>query len=77
MNSQFLKLLEAGNMSKRKDLSPFDKGQVVMARGLDQSICKTAGLFGVFQVYSGQHLPKVVQGRTTSEPENGHLTTWT
>ncbi|KAK3573882.1 hypothetical protein QTP86_032854 [Hemibagrus guttatus] len=31
-------------MDKRKDLSEFDKGQIVMARLLDQSISKTAAL---------------------------------
>ncbi|KAK3509292.1 hypothetical protein QTP70_028577 [Hemibagrus guttatus] len=31
-------------MGKRKDLSKFDKGQIVMARPLDQSISKTAAL---------------------------------
>ena len=33
-------------MGKRKDLSDFDKGQIVMARRLGQSISKTAGLVG-------------------------------
>ncbi|KAK3542466.1 hypothetical protein QTP86_025867, partial [Hemibagrus guttatus] len=33
-------------MGKRKDLSEFDKGQIVMARRLDQSISKTAALVG-------------------------------
>ncbi|KAK3556915.1 hypothetical protein QTP70_022417 [Hemibagrus guttatus] len=33
-------------MDKRKDLSEFDKGQIVMARPLDQSISKTAALVG-------------------------------
>ncbi|KAK3557839.1 hypothetical protein QTP86_003179 [Hemibagrus guttatus] len=33
-------------MGKRKDLSEFDKGQIVMARPLDQSISKTAALVG-------------------------------
>ncbi|KAK3536844.1 hypothetical protein QTP86_027040, partial [Hemibagrus guttatus] len=37
-------VLEAGKMDKRKDLSEFDKGQIVMARRLDQSIPKTAAL---------------------------------
>ncbi|KAK3538480.1 hypothetical protein QTP86_004653 [Hemibagrus guttatus] len=36
----------AGKMAKRKDLSEFDKGQIVMARPLDQSISKTAALVG-------------------------------
>ncbi|KAK3527217.1 hypothetical protein QTP86_014634 [Hemibagrus guttatus] len=30
-------VLETGKMGKRKDLSEFDKGQIVMARPLDQS----------------------------------------
>ncbi|KAK3536514.1 hypothetical protein QTP86_013837 [Hemibagrus guttatus] len=33
-------------MGKREDLSEFDKGQIVMARRLDQSISKTAALVG-------------------------------
>ncbi|KAK3544172.1 hypothetical protein QTP86_006027, partial [Hemibagrus guttatus] len=33
-------------MGKRKDLSEFDKGQIVMARRLDQNISKTAALVG-------------------------------
>ncbi|KAK3541605.1 hypothetical protein QTP86_033085, partial [Hemibagrus guttatus] len=36
----------SGKMGKRKDLSEFDKGQIVMARRLDQSISKTADLVG-------------------------------
>ena len=36
-------------MGKRKDLSDFGKGQTVMARGLGQSISKTAGLVGFSQ----------------------------
>ncbi|KAK3567713.1 hypothetical protein QTP86_022674, partial [Hemibagrus guttatus] len=39
-------VLEAGKMDKCKDLSEFDKGQIVMARRLDQSISKTAALVG-------------------------------
>ncbi|KAK3565000.1 hypothetical protein QTP86_032509 [Hemibagrus guttatus] len=35
-----------GKMDKRKDLSEFDEGQIVMARPLDQSISKTAALVG-------------------------------
>ncbi|KAK3524097.1 hypothetical protein QTP70_017997 [Hemibagrus guttatus] len=33
-------------MGKCKDLSKFDKGQIAMARRLDQSISKTAALVG-------------------------------
>ncbi|KAK3543914.1 hypothetical protein QTP70_031165 [Hemibagrus guttatus] len=36
-------------MGKRKYLSEFDKGQIVMARRLDQSISKTAALVGCSQ----------------------------
>ena len=39
-------MLEAGKMGKRMDLSEFDKGQIVMARRLGQSISKTAALVG-------------------------------
>ncbi|KAK3544669.1 hypothetical protein QTP86_026149, partial [Hemibagrus guttatus] len=35
-----------GKISKHKDLSEFDKGQIVMARRLDQSISKTVALVG-------------------------------
>ncbi|KAK3526251.1 hypothetical protein QTP70_020399 [Hemibagrus guttatus] len=35
-------------MVKRKDLSEFDKGQIMMDRRLDQSISKTAALVGYF-----------------------------
>ncbi|KAK3561837.1 hypothetical protein QTP86_017051 [Hemibagrus guttatus] len=38
--------IQAGKMGKRKDLSEFDKGQIVMARPLDQNISKTAALVG-------------------------------
>ncbi|KAK3536581.1 hypothetical protein QTP86_013778 [Hemibagrus guttatus] len=36
--------LITGKMGKRKDLSEFDEGQIVMDRPLDQSISKTAAL---------------------------------
>ena len=42
-------VLEAGKMGKCKDLSKFDKGQIVMARQLGQSISKTAALVGCFR----------------------------
>ncbi|KAI5105476.1 metallophosphoesterase domain containing 2b [Silurus meridionalis] len=44
----FLKVdvFEAGKMGKRKDLSEFDKAQIVMSRRLGQSISKTAALVG-------------------------------
>ncbi|KAK3538316.1 hypothetical protein QTP70_035239 [Hemibagrus guttatus] len=38
--------LKAGKMGKRKDLSKYDKGQIMMARRLLQSISKTAALVG-------------------------------
>ena len=37
-------VIEAGKMGKCKDLSDFDKGQIVMARWLGQSISKIAAL---------------------------------
>ncbi|MBN3307874.1 CCD33 protein, partial [Amia calva] len=54
-------------MGKRKDLSDFDKGHIVMARQLGQSIS-----CGVFLVCSGQYLSKVVQGRKSGEPVTAH-----
>ena len=39
-------VLEAGKMGKRKDLRDSDKGQIVMARRLSQSISNTTGLVG-------------------------------
>ncbi|KAK3528056.1 hypothetical protein QTP86_017097, partial [Hemibagrus guttatus] len=43
---QDITLDDAGKMGKPKDLSEFDKGQIVMARRPDQSISKTAALVG-------------------------------
>jgi len=40
-------VLEAGKMGKRKDLSEFEKGRIVMARPLGQSISKLQLLWGV------------------------------
>ena len=37
-------VLDAGEMGRSKDLSDFDKGQIVMARRLGQSISETARL---------------------------------
>lgn len=42
----FFVVLEAGKMAKHKDLSYFDKGQIVMDRQLGQSISKIAALLG-------------------------------
>ncbi|KAK3516133.1 hypothetical protein QTP70_005421 [Hemibagrus guttatus] len=39
-------VLETGKMGKRKDSIELDKGQIVMAERLDQSISKTAALVG-------------------------------
>ncbi|KAG7323793.1 hypothetical protein KOW79_013495 [Hemibagrus wyckioides] len=36
----------AGKMDKQKDLSDFDKGQIVMALQLGQSVSETADLVG-------------------------------
>ncbi|KAK3536066.1 hypothetical protein QTP70_026467 [Hemibagrus guttatus] len=46
MERRTVDVLEAGKMDKSKDLSEFDKGQIVMARPLDQNIFKTAALVG-------------------------------
>ncbi|KAK3523307.1 hypothetical protein QTP86_029517 [Hemibagrus guttatus] len=48
-----------GKMGKRKDLSEFDKGQIVMARRPDQNISKTAALLGCSQSAVGLHLVSV------------------
>ena len=40
-------VLETGKMGKRKDVSDFDKGQIVMARRLGQSISKRQVLWSV------------------------------
>ena len=39
-------MLDAGEMGRSKDLSDFDKGQIVMASRLGQSISETARLVG-------------------------------
>ena len=39
-------MFEAGKMGKRNDLRDFDKGQIVMASWLDQSISKITSLVG-------------------------------
>lgn len=45
-NQQVLEydVMEAGNMSKCKDLHSLNKGQVMMARPVGQSISKKSGL---------------------------------
>ncbi|KAK3543168.1 hypothetical protein QTP70_012273 [Hemibagrus guttatus] len=43
-------VFEAGKMDKHKDLSEFDKGQIVMARRLDQRNCSSCGVFPVCSV---------------------------
>ncbi|KAK3573983.1 hypothetical protein QTP86_034381 [Hemibagrus guttatus] len=58
--------IEAGKMGKRKDLSGFDKGQIVIARRLDQSISKTAALAPFLDVLSTMQdasLPLTVEER--------------
>lgn len=42
-------MLEAGKMGMQKDLSDFDKGLILMARRIGQSIYKTANLVGCSQ----------------------------
>ncbi|KAK3510793.1 hypothetical protein QTP70_022707 [Hemibagrus guttatus] len=54
-----------GKMGKCKDLSEFDKGQIVMARPLDQSISKTAALVGCSR--SAVVLPPAVYMRVTEQ----------
>ncbi|ROL42707.1 hypothetical protein DPX16_14114 [Anabarilius grahami] len=53
-------MLDAVEMGRNKDLSDFDKGQIVMARRLGQSISEMARPV----VSSGENLPSVVRGGT-------------
>ncbi|KAK3510120.1 hypothetical protein QTP70_026836, partial [Hemibagrus guttatus] len=53
----------SGKMGKRKDLSEFDKGQIVMARRLDQSISKTAALVGFSRSAVGHGRPRLIDKR--------------
>ena len=59
-------MLQSGKIGKHKDLSHSDKVQIVIARGLGQSIynCQCCG---VFLVCSGQYLLKVVNGSKKGE----------
>lgn len=45
-------MLQAGQMGKHKELSDFDKGQIVMVEWLIQSISETAGLVECSEVVS-------------------------
>ncbi|KAK3567699.1 hypothetical protein QTP86_021632 [Hemibagrus guttatus] len=67
----------SGKMDKRKDLSEFDKGQIVMARRLDQSISKTAALVGcswsavviIYQKWSKEEFSSSTQAASTDLKE--------
>ena len=63
-------MLEAGKMGKHKDLSEFNKFQIVMARQLDQRISKTAAFVGVPGLQWSVPI-KVVQGRESGESVTG------
>lgn len=52
--------LDAGDMGKRKDMSDFDKGEIVMARRLGWSISEMA--CGVFPVSGSEYIPTVIRG---------------
>ncbi len=54
-------------MGKRKDLSEFDKGQIVISRRLVRASPKLQLLWGV----PGLYISKVVQGRNSGEPATG------
>ena len=57
-------LLGAGKMARRKDLSNFHKGQIVLAKRLGQNISKKVGLLVLSsRPMQWLFLPKVVQGR--------------
>ncbi|ROJ33147.1 hypothetical protein DPX16_17969 [Anabarilius grahami] len=59
-------------MGKRKDLSEFDKGQIVMARRLGQSIYKTAALVGCSQSAVGSIYQKWSKEGTVVNRRQGH-----
>ena len=59
-------------MGKRKDLSEFDKGQIVMARRLGQSISKTAALVGCSQFTVVSIYQKWFKEGTVVNQRQGH-----
>ena len=77
-SSKLMDRLKARKMGRCKDLSNFYRDQIVMASWLGQSISKSAAL----PVLLWSYLPKVVQGRKSSEPAPGswvakaHRSTW-
>ena len=58
-------------MGKCKDVSDFDKGQIVMARRLGQSISKTAALVGCSRSAVVRTYQKWSKEGKTSEPATG------
>ena len=59
-------------MGKRKDLSNFDKGQIVMARRLGQSISKTAAFVGCSQsAVADTHQKQSKEGKAVNQ-QQGH-----
>ena len=60
-------VLDAGEMDRSKDLSNFDKGQIVMARRRSGHL-RNGKACGVLPVSSGEYLPTVVRGGTNHKP---------
>ncbi|ROL50368.1 hypothetical protein DPX16_19894 [Anabarilius grahami] len=59
-------------MGMRKDLNEFDKGQIVMARRLGQSISKTAALVGCSRSTVVSIYQKWSKERTVVNRRQGH-----
>ncbi len=59
-----ISVLDAEEMARNKDLSNFDKCQIIMARQMGQRISETAAVVcGLLLVISGNNLPTEVRGR--------------
>ena len=64
-------------MGKRKNLSEFDKGHIVMAKRLDQSISRTAALVGcswatVVSIYQKWSKEGTVVNHCSGKYKQGH-----
>ncbi len=58
-----ISVLDAEQMARNKDLSNFDKCQIIMAREMGQSISESAAVVcGLLLVSSGKNLPTEVRG---------------
>ncbi len=80
--TQFLSFMcwKWGKKGKQRDMSDFDKGQIVMAGWLGQSISKTTSLKRCWQYKVVSTCQKCYKGGTTSELSSGsfgaHYNVW-